>query len=156
MVNDPPAVRNAPEKVFVLDYRALHAADAGHAQPRRRARRSWREHGEIVVKPLHGNGGKAIFKIDADGTNLSALIEVFNQTWPEPHMVQPFLPDVAEGDKRIVLVDGEVAGRDQPHAGRGRDPLQPRGRRLGREGRADAARGGNLRRAGARAQARAG
>jgi glutathione synthase len=68
------------------------------------------EHGEIVVKPLHGNGGKAIFKIGPDGGNLSALIEVFNDTWREPHMIQAFLPEVAQGDKRIVFVDGEVVG----------------------------------------------
>jgi glutathione synthase len=68
------------------------------------------EHGEIVVKPLHGNGGKAIFKIGRDGANLSSLIEVFNTAYREPHMVQAFLPGVAEGDKRIVFVDGEVAG----------------------------------------------
>jgi glutathione synthase len=73
-------------------------------------RRFHADHGALVVKPLHGNGGKAIFRIDEDGTNLSALFEVFNQTWPEPHMVQPFLPGVAKGDKRIVLVDGEFAG----------------------------------------------
>ncbi len=109
VVNDPASVRNAPEKVFVLDYpqfmpptlvtRSLDEARAFLA-----------EHGAIVVKPLHGNGGKAIFKVERDGANLSALIEVFNQTWREPHMVQAFLPDVAKGDKRIVLVDGEVAG----------------------------------------------
>ena len=64
----------------------------------------------VVVKPIHGNGGKAIFRVPADGDNLTALFEVFNQTWPEPHMIQPFLPEVAEGDKRIVLIDGEVAG----------------------------------------------
>jgi glutathione synthase len=68
------------------------------------------EHGSIVVKPLHGNGGKAIFKIDASAQNLSSLIEVFNTAYREPHMVQAFLPEIAEGDKRIVLVDGEVAG----------------------------------------------
>ena len=73
----------------------------------------------MVVKPLHGNGGKAIFKVDADGTNLSALFEVFNQTWPEPHMVQPFLPEVALGDKRIVLVDGEFAGAINRRPGEG-------------------------------------
>jgi glutathione synthase len=69
-----------------------------------------RRHGAVVIKPLHGNGGKAIFKVEADGTNLSAITELFGQVWPEPFMVQPFLPEVAEGDKRIVLVDGEVAG----------------------------------------------
>ena len=68
------------------------------------------EHGEIVVKPLHGNGGKAVFKVGRDGANLASLIEVFNTAYREPHMVQAFLPGVAEGDKRIVLVDGEVAG----------------------------------------------
>jgi glutathione synthase len=78
-----------------------------------------RRYGAIVVKPLHGNGGKAIFRVDAEGTNLGALIEVFNQTWPEPHMLQPFLPEVAEGDKRIVLVDGEYAGAINRKPGEG-------------------------------------
>ena len=82
-------------------------------------RRFMAKHGAIVVKPIHGNGGKAIFKVDADGTNLSALMEVFNQTWPEPHMVQPFLPEVAKGDKRIVLVDGEIAGAINRRPGEG-------------------------------------
>ena len=74
------------------------------------AREFLRDHVEIVVKPLHGNGGKAIFKVGADGANLSALIEVFNTAYVEPHMIQAFVPDVADGDKRIVLVDGVVAG----------------------------------------------
>ena len=109
VVNDPAHVRNAPEKVFVLDYahfmpptlvtRSLDDARAFLAQ-----------HGAVVVKPLHGNGGKAIFLIGEDGQNLSSLIEVFNVAYREPHMVQAFLPGVAQGDKRIVLVDGEVAG----------------------------------------------
>ncbi|WP_428968693.1 glutathione synthase [Sphingomonas sp. Xoc002] len=109
VVNNPRSVRNAPEKVFVLDYpqfmpptlvtRSLDEARAFLAQ-----------HGEIVIKPLHGNGGKAIFKVGRDGANLSALIEVFNTAYREPHMVQAFLPAVAKGDKRIVLIDGEVAG----------------------------------------------
>jgi glutathione synthase len=74
------------------------------------ARAFLKTHGAIVVKPLHGNGGKAIFRVGEDGANLSSLIEVFNMTWREPHMIQAFLPDVVKGDKRIVLVDGEVAG----------------------------------------------
>jgi glutathione synthase len=78
-----------------------------------------RKHGALVVKPLHGNGGKAIFRIPESGDNLGALFEVFNQTWPEPHMVQPFLPEVAEGDKRIVLVDGEYAGAINRKPGQG-------------------------------------
>ena len=109
VVNDPASVRNAPEKIFVLDYpqfmpptlvtRSIDDARAFLAK-----------HGEIVVKPLHGNGGKAIFKVGSDGANLSSLIEVFNTAYREPHMIQAFIPSVTKGDKRIVLVDGEVAG----------------------------------------------
>ena len=78
-----------------------------------------KRHGAIVIKPIHGNGGKAIFRVSEEGENLGALIEVFNQTWPEPHMVQAFLPEVSEGDKRIVLVDGEVAGAINRKPGEG-------------------------------------
>jgi len=109
VVNDPVSVRNAPEKVFVLDY-ARFMPPTLITRSFDEARAFLAEHGEIVVKPLHGNGGKAIFKVGSDGANLSALIEVFNQTWREPHMIQAFLPAVAKGDKRIVLVDGVVAG----------------------------------------------
>ncbi len=118
VVNNPVSVRNAPEKVMVLDYRQYmpptlitRSSDA--------VREFQKQHGAVVVKPLHGNGGKAIFRIDADGGNLGALFEVFNSTWPEPHMVQPFLPDVAKGDKRIVLIDGEVAGAINRRPGEG-------------------------------------
>ena len=109
VVNNPRSVRNAPEKVFVLDY-AHFMPPTLVTRSLDEARAFLAEHGEIVVKPLHGNGGKAIFRVGSDGANLSALIEVFNQTWREPHMIQAFLPAVAKGDKRIVLVDGEVAG----------------------------------------------
>jgi glutathione synthase len=109
VVNDPASVRNAPEKVFVLDY-ARFMPPTLVTRSLADARAFLAEHGEIVVKPLHGNGGKAIFRVGSDGANLSALIELFNQTWREPHMIQAFLPEVAAGDKRIVLVDGEVAG----------------------------------------------
>ena len=109
IVNDPVSVRNAPEKLFVLDY-ARFMPPTLITRSLDEARAFLARHGEIVIKPLHGNGGKAIFKVGADGANLSALIEVFNASWREPHMVQAFLPDVAKGDKRIVLVDGEVAG----------------------------------------------
>jgi glutathione synthase len=118
VVNNPRSVRNAPEKVLVLDYREFmpptlvtRSVDEVRAFQRR--------HGAVVVKPIHGNGGKAIFRIPESGDNLSALFEVFNQTWPEPHMVQPFLPEVAEGDKRIVLVDGEVTGAINRKPGEG-------------------------------------
>ncbi|QZP07120.1 glutathione synthase [Caenibius sp. WL] len=109
VVNNPASVRNAPEKVFVLDYRRFMPPTLV-TRSVDEVRRFMEKHGAVVVKPIHGNGGKAIFRIPEGGDNLSALFEVFNQTWPEPHMVQPFLPEVAEGDKRIVLVDGEVAG----------------------------------------------
>lgn len=118
VVNDPREVINAPEKMFVLDY-AQFMPPTLVARQLEDIRAFQRKHGAVVVKPLHGNGGKAIFRIDADGTNLSALSEVFNQTWPEPHMVQPFLPEVADGDKRIVLVDGEFAGAINRFPGEG-------------------------------------
>ena len=109
VVNDPASVRNAPEKVWVLDY-ARFMPPTLVTRSLDEARAFLAEHGEIVVKPLHGNGGKAIFKVGRDGQNLASLIEVFNTAYREPHMIQAFLPDVAKGDKRIVLVDGEVAG----------------------------------------------
>lgn len=109
VVNDPLHVRNAPEKVWVLDF-ARFMPPTLITRSTEEARAFLRQHGAIVVKPLHGNGGKAIFKIDGDGQNLSSLIEVFNTAWREPHMVQAFLPEIAKGDKRIVLVDGEIAG----------------------------------------------
>ncbi|NJR78605.1 glutathione synthase [Sphingomonas corticis] len=109
VVNDPKSVRDAPEKVWVLDF-ARFMPPTLVTRSLEEARAFLKRHGAIVVKPLHGNGGKAIFRVGEDGANLSSLIEVFNMTWREPHMIQAFLPDVAKGDKRIVLVDGEVAG----------------------------------------------
>ena len=119
VVNDPASVRNAPEKVFVLDF-------AKFMPPTLIARRiedvrefHARYPGDLVMKPLHGNGGKAVVRIPADGSNLSALIELFDNAWVEPHMFQPFLPEISEGDKRIVLVDGEVAGAINRRPGEG-------------------------------------
>ncbi|RIA37783.1 glutathione synthase [Hephaestia caeni] len=109
VVNDPANVRNAPEKVFVLDFPQFMPPTLV-TRSLEETRAFLAEHGEIIVKPLHGNGGKAIFKVGRDGANLSSLIEVFNTAYREPHMIQAFLPEVAQGDKRIVLVDGEVAG----------------------------------------------
>jgi glutathione synthase len=109
VVNDPAAVRNAPEKVFVLDFldlmpptlvtRSLDEIKSFRA-----------EHKDIVVKPLYGNGGAAIFRIAEGDTNLNSLIELLGITFREPIMVQRYLPDVRAGDKRIILVDGKVAG----------------------------------------------
>ncbi len=125
VVNDPASVRNAPEKVFVLDFakympptmiaRRIEDVRAFHA----------RYPGDLVMKPLHGNGGKAVIRIPADGSNLGALIELFDNAWVEPHMFQPFLEEISEGDKRIVLVDGEIAGaiNRRPGAGEFRSNL---------------------------------
>ena len=118
VVNEPREVVNAPEKMFVLDY-AQYMPPTLVARHLDDLRDFQKQHGSVVVKPLHGNGGKAIFRIDENGTNLSALSEVFDQTWPEPHMVQPFLPEVSEGDKRIVLIDGEFAGAINRFPGEG-------------------------------------
>ncbi|MEJ6009075.1 glutathione synthase [Novosphingobium aquae] len=119
VVNDPASVRNAPEKVFVLDY-------ARFMPPTLVARRiedirdfHARHPDDLVMKPLHGNGGKAVVRIPADGSNMAALSELFDAAWVEPHMVQPFLPDISEGDKRIVLVDGVFAGAINRRPGEG-------------------------------------
>lgn len=109
VVNDPAEVRNAPEKLFVLRYpelmpptlvtRSLDEAMAFRAK-----------HGAVVVKPLYGNAGTAVFLIDKTDGNLPALVELFGTVWNEPFMVQAFIPQVSEGDKRIVLVDGIATG----------------------------------------------
>lgn len=118
VVNDPQSVRNAPEKVFVLDF-AQFMPPTLVTRDLDEVKRFQAEYGAVVIKPLHGNGGKAVFKIDADGSNLGALVEIFAQIWPEPFMVQQFLPSVSEGDKRIVLVDGVVAGAINRKPGKG-------------------------------------
>jgi glutathione synthase len=109
VVNDPASVRNAPEKLFVLDY-ARFMPPTMITRDLDETRSFLAVHGEIVVKPLYGNAGTAVFHVDAKGKNLSALVELFKASWVEPFMVQAFIPGVASGDKRIVLVDGEIAG----------------------------------------------
>jgi len=109
VVNDPASVRNAPEKVWVLDF-ARFMPPTTLTRSLGVARKFLAEHGAMVVKPLHGNAGKAVFKVGADGANLASLIEMFNTAYREPHVVQAFVPEIAQGDKRIVLIDGEVAG----------------------------------------------
>jgi glutathione synthase len=109
VVNDPAAVRNAPEKLFVLDYSRFMPPTL-ITRSLEEVRSFQAEHGEIVVKPLYGNAGNAVFKVGRDGGNLGSLVEMFGHVWVEPFMVQAFLPQVSEGDKRIVLVDGKVTG----------------------------------------------
>lgn len=129
VVNDPASVRNAPEKLFVLDYaRFMPPTLVTRSLDEVRAFQA--DHGEIVVKPLHGNGGSGVFRIGRDGSNLGSLVEMFCEVWREPFMAQAFLPDVSAGDKRIVLIDGEVAGAINriPGAGEIRSNLAAGGR----------------------------
>ena len=109
VVNDPAAVRNAPEKVWVLDF-ARFMPPTMITRSLGAARHFLAEHGDIVIKPLHGFAGGSVFRIGRDGQNLASLMELFNRTYREPHVVQAFVPEISEGDKRIILVDGEVAG----------------------------------------------
>src|SRR3954467_5329286 len=109
VVNDPASVRNAPEKVWVLDFAQFMPPTAITRSPGL-PRKVLPEKGEIVIKPLHGFAGGSVFRIGPDGRNLASLMELFNRTYREPHVVQKFLPEIAGGDKRIVLIDGEVAG----------------------------------------------
>ena len=118
VVNDPAAVRNAPEKVWVLDF-AQYMPPTVLTRSLGVAREFLAKHGDLVIKPLHGNAGKAVFKVPADGANLAPLMELFNANYREPHVLQTFLPEVAEGDKRIVLVEGEFAGAINRRPARG-------------------------------------
>ena len=109
VVNNPASVRNAPEKIWVLDFPQFMPPTA-ITRSLGLARKFLAEHGDIVIKPLHGFAGGSVFRIGPDGRNLASLMEVFNRTYREPHVIQKFLSEIAKGDKRIVLVDGEVAG----------------------------------------------
>ena len=109
VVNDPASVRNAPEKLFVMRWPELMpptlvgrdraAIDAFRAR-----------HKDIIVKPLYGNGGAGVFRLREGDENLGALLEVFAAMSSEPPMIQRYIPEIRQGDKRIVLVDGEPAG----------------------------------------------
>jgi glutathione synthase len=109
VVNDPASVRNAPEKIWVLDF-AQYMPPTVVTRSLGLARKFLAEHGDIVIKPLHGFAGGSVFRIGSDGRNLASLMELFNTTYREPHVLQKFIPEIAQGDKRIVLIDGEVAG----------------------------------------------
>ena len=109
VVNDPASVRNAPEKVFVTEFPDLMpptvvTRDLAEIKAFRG------EHGDIVMKPLYGNGGGAVFRVTSDDLNFGSLFDMFSVTFREAWVVQKFLPAVREGDKRIILVDGEFAG----------------------------------------------
>jgi glutathione synthase len=109
VVNDPASVRNAPEKLFVMNFpqlmpptlisRDLDEINAFRAQ-----------HGAVVMKPLHGHGGAAVFRVMPQDMNFGSLFDMFSVTFKEQWVIQRFLPEVKHGDKRIILVDGEFAG----------------------------------------------
>jgi glutathione synthase len=109
VVNNPASVRNAPEKLWVLDF-ARFMPPTMITRSLGATRKFLADHGDIVIKPLHGFAGGSVFRVGRDGQNLASLLELFNRTYREPHVIQAFVPDIAKGDKRIVLVDGEVAG----------------------------------------------
>ncbi len=109
VVNDPAHVRNAPEKIFVLDFLDLMPPTLVTRQIDD-VRAFRRQYGDIIVKPLYGNGGASVFRIKPDDSNLASLVELFQTVFREPFMVQQFRPEVARGDKRIILVDGDAAG----------------------------------------------
>jgi glutathione synthase len=109
VVNDPVSVRNAPEKMFVTEFPELMpptllTRDLAEIKAFRT------EHGDIVMKPLYGHGGGAVFRLTREDLNFGSLYDMFAVTFREPWVVQKFLPEVRNGDKRIVLVDGEYAG----------------------------------------------
>ena len=109
VMNNPAEVRNAPEKLFVAQFRELMPPTLiTRSEQEVKAFRT--EHGEIIVKPLYGNGGEGVFHLKADDSNLGSLLEMFLASTREPVMVQKFLPEVRNGDKRIILIDGEAVG----------------------------------------------
>ncbi len=109
VVNDPAAVRNAPEKLFVMDFPQFMPATL-ITRDKAAIAAFLEEHGEIVIKPLHGHGGAAVFKLTRKDPNFGSLYDLFAATFKEPWVAQEFLPQIAKGDKRIILVDGIAAG----------------------------------------------
>ena len=109
VVNDPAWVRNSPEKIFVTEFADLMPATLITRDPGE-IRRFREEMGDIILKPLYGNGGAGVFHSTRDDRNLSSLLEMFGQLFREPFIAQQYLPDVRKGDKRILLVDGEPVG----------------------------------------------
>jgi len=109
VVNDPAEVRNAPEKLFVTEFPELMPPTLIARDPEE-IRRFRKEHGDIIIKPLYGNGGAGVFRLAEGDQNLAALLEIFATAFREPHVVQRYLPAVRKGDKRIILIDGEPVG----------------------------------------------
>ena len=129
VVNDPLHVRNAPEKLFVTNFKGLMPPTLITSD--REEIRAFRDlHKDIVLKPLYGNGGAGVFRLKSDDENLNALLEMFTQFYREPVVVQRYVPEVRKGDKRIILVDGEAVGAINrvPAAGEARSNMHVGGR----------------------------
>jgi glutathione synthase len=109
VVNDPASVRNAPEKLLVMQFPELMPPTL-ISRDRETIEAFRAEHGEVVMKPLHGHGGASVFKLAPVDPNFGSLFDLFSVTFREPWMIQRFLPQVSEGDKRIILVDGRPLG----------------------------------------------
>ncbi|HVY51595.1 MAG TPA: glutathione synthase [Devosia sp.] len=129
VVNPPAAVRNAPEKILVTEFPELMPPTLV-TRDRRLIQDFRREHGNIIIKPLYGNGGAGVFLIEEGSHNLVSLLELFETAFREPFMVQRYLPQVRRGDKRIIIVDGEaVAGLNRiPSEGEARSNMHVGGR----------------------------
>ena len=109
VVNDPAHVRNAPEKVWVLEFQDLMPPTLVTRNPDD-VKEFRKRYEDIILKPLYGNGGASVFRVAPGDTNLNSLIELFQTVFREPFMVQEYRPEVRDGDKRIILIDGEVVG----------------------------------------------
>ncbi len=109
VVNNPAHVRNAPEKIMVTLFPDLMPATL-IARDKEMIQDFRKEHGAVVMKPLYGNGGAGVFKVSADDPNFGSLFDMFTAVSREPWVIQRFLPEVVDGDKRIILVDGVFAG----------------------------------------------
>jgi glutathione synthase len=109
VVNDPAWVRNSPEKIFVTEFPDLMPETLITKDPFEVAAFR-KQHGDVIIKPLYGNGGAGVFHLNDADRNLSSLLEMFGQMFREPFIVQRYLKDVRKGDKRIILIDGEAVG----------------------------------------------
>lgn len=109
VVNDPAWVRNSPEKIFVTEFPDL-MPETLITKDLQEVLKFRREFGDIIIKPLYGNGGAGVFHLTSDDRNLTSLLEMFEQMYREPFIAQRYLKDVRSGDKRIILIDGEPVG----------------------------------------------
>lgn len=109
VVNDPRSIRDAPEKLYVTRFPDLTPPTL-ITRDVARIREFREEHGDIILKPLYGNGGAGIFRLSTDDSNFNSLAELFSQAFAEPFIAQKYLPAVRKGDKRIILLDGEAVG----------------------------------------------